>query len=421
LLDIFIGGRGYFDRGIFLSKQSLYSKTMALYSKIMTDKARITSRFLHLLVAAGIGLSMVFADTGVARADLASAFDRYRFGDYAGAIAEWEALGNAGDADALFNLGQVYRLGHGVDINLVTAEYLYRRAAEAGQIEAQNNLATIYYLGEGVDRRLGDAIRWWRTAARGGHAVAEYMMAILYFNGEGVPRDNIQAFAWIILAQEAGLGAATEAEAYIRSAITPNELNQGRLLARGLVDVPHNRSNLMLIIPTPVEINLSLVAAPGSPPEPPAPPAAPEVTVAEIFAPPRVPPTPPEPPQPPQARGSTPIAENTNPSSDYLVADDGPAPAGGDARDWANTGGVWRAQMGVFRSRDNAESLAAQLYIDAGDLLDGRSTAVVAIDLGPDRGIFYRVYVGPYNERAEVARACARFDARGIGCLPKSE
>ena len=42
--------------------------------------------------------------------------------DYAAAVAIWRPLAESGDADAQFNLGQAYRLGRGVTINLAAAK-----------------------------------------------------------------------------------------------------------------------------------------------------------------------------------------------------------------------------------------------------------------------------------------------------------
>ena len=67
-----------------------------------------------------------------ALADVKAGVDAWSRGDYAAAVREWEAPAAAGDPDAMFNLGQAYRLGRGVVMNPGRAEQLYARAAAAG-------------------------------------------------------------------------------------------------------------------------------------------------------------------------------------------------------------------------------------------------------------------------------------------------
>src|SRR5690242_19087033 len=52
--------------------------------------------------------------------------------DYASAVAIWTPLADKGDADAAFNLGQAYRLGRGVPVDLAKAQSWLEKAARAG-------------------------------------------------------------------------------------------------------------------------------------------------------------------------------------------------------------------------------------------------------------------------------------------------
>ena len=55
--------------------------------------------------------------------------EAWQRGDDATAVAIWRPLADKGDADALFNLGQAYRMGRGVKLDLVKAQDLFERAA----------------------------------------------------------------------------------------------------------------------------------------------------------------------------------------------------------------------------------------------------------------------------------------------------
>ena len=48
------------------------------------------------------------------------------------AVAIWRPLAEGGDADAQFNLGQAYRLGRGVPLDLAAAKIWFERAAQTG-------------------------------------------------------------------------------------------------------------------------------------------------------------------------------------------------------------------------------------------------------------------------------------------------
>ena len=55
-------------------------------------------------------------------ADVRAGVDAWSRGDYAAAVKEWRQPAINGDADAQFNLGQAYKLGRGVPVDLKAAE-----------------------------------------------------------------------------------------------------------------------------------------------------------------------------------------------------------------------------------------------------------------------------------------------------------
>ena len=60
-------------------------------------------------------------------------------GDYATALREWTPLAEQGDADAQYNLGVMYRKGHGVPQDKVYAHIWYNIAATSGNKKAIKN------------------------------------------------------------------------------------------------------------------------------------------------------------------------------------------------------------------------------------------------------------------------------------------
>jgi TPR repeat protein len=79
---------------------------------------------------------LVMFAPAAALADVGAEVDAWSRGDYPLAIREWQAPAERGDADALFNLGQAYKLGRGVKADLAKAEDLFGRAVAKGHLQA---------------------------------------------------------------------------------------------------------------------------------------------------------------------------------------------------------------------------------------------------------------------------------------------
>src|SRR5438045_9708289 len=84
--------------------------------------------------------------------------------DYSAAVAIWRPLAERGDADAQFNLGQAYRLGRGVPINLSQARTWFERAAGTGHLDAETTLGLLLF--QTADQAQG--LKWLRQAAEQG-------------------------------------------------------------------------------------------------------------------------------------------------------------------------------------------------------------------------------------------------------------
>ena len=62
---------------------------------------------------------------------------------------------------------------------------LWEGAAEQ-YVHAQFNLGLVYHLGHGVDVNYKKAVEWYKKAAKQGHADAQYSLGIMYERGQGV-------------------------------------------------------------------------------------------------------------------------------------------------------------------------------------------------------------------------------------------
>ena len=75
--------------------------------------------------------------------------DAYRRGDYATALRFWQPLAEQGNAEAQFNLGNMYKRGDGVPQEFAEATRLYRLAAEQGgdvRYEARRGGGSVFRL-----------------------------------------------------------------------------------------------------------------------------------------------------------------------------------------------------------------------------------------------------------------------------------
>ena len=90
-------------------------------------------------------------------------------GDFATALQEFTPLAEQGNADAQYNLGLMYKNGHGVPQDYAEAVKWYRLAADQGGAEAQSNLGNMYANGLGVLQDNQTAHMWYNIGAANGN------------------------------------------------------------------------------------------------------------------------------------------------------------------------------------------------------------------------------------------------------------
>jgi TPR repeat protein len=156
-----------------------------------------------------------------------SGIEAWQKGDYAGAVAIWRKLAEAGNADAAFNLGQAYRLGRGVKINLGAAQTWLLRAASKDHLEAQSTLGLLLF--DSGDMK--GAMRWLKAAAERGEPRAQLVYGTALFNGDGVPRDPVLGYAFVSRSASQGLAAAKGSLQDLQSLLPEQQRAQGEALA----------------------------------------------------------------------------------------------------------------------------------------------------------------------------------------------
>jgi TPR repeat protein len=94
-----------------------------------------------------------------------------------------------GDADAQYELGDIYYFGEDLDQDYVQAAIWYRKAAEQSHKDATYSLGLLYELGAGVPQDYAQARRWYAQASEQGQTDARYRLGMLYQNGQGMAQN----------------------------------------------------------------------------------------------------------------------------------------------------------------------------------------------------------------------------------------
>ena len=80
-------------------------------------------------------------------------------------------------------------------------------------------------------------------------------------------------------------------------------------------------------------------------------------------------------------------------------------------------GSVWSLQLTSFRKPENAEAHWRDLMRDHGALFAGLQKKILRFDLGPEKGVYYRLRVGPFADKAAADLKCRELTENELGCL----
>lgn len=107
-----------------------------------------------------------------------------------------------GHAKARYKLGWMYANGLTVRQDYFLAAKYYRLAATFNNDpEAQYRMGELHFNGRGVENDYGKAIQYYQQAAKQGHAAAQYILSSMYEEGWGINRDLVMSYVWLKLAE----------------------------------------------------------------------------------------------------------------------------------------------------------------------------------------------------------------------------
>lgn len=314
-------------------------------------------------VRAGMGMAALALLAAPALADVKAGVDAWTAGDFTRAVVEWQESAAAGDADALFNLAQAYRLGRGVAIDSARARALYEEAARLGHLKAADNYGLMLFQEGNQDQ----AMPLIRAAADRGDPRAQYVLGLSHFNADHAPRDWVRAYALMTLANSSGLPQAANALVQMDQHVPDAQRRQAQSLARELEASAKAQRSAELMA-------AELATRPAE--------SAPVLAVVSQPA-----------AQPArQSAVRSPVALPAQPVAQ-------PAPRQGK----------WRVQLGAFGVAANADRLWNQLSGNAA--LAGTTKTLLP------SGKVTRLLATGFANKAEATRACASLKRQGQACL----
>jgi hypothetical protein len=125
--------------------------------------------------------------------------------DYAQAMQWGHRAADQGFPAALDFIGYQYLRGWGVPENLDLAVG-YFKASSGKSAQGMYNLGECYFSGRGVDLDMARAVDCWKHAGDMGHGRAAARVAMAFMDGEGADPDKDEAIRWASRAAELGTG-----------------------------------------------------------------------------------------------------------------------------------------------------------------------------------------------------------------------
>ena len=149
-------------------------------------------------------LALTIPDDATAQNCLGDIYAKPPFGgthDFAQALKWYKKAAKQGYAKAQYNIGDMYRCGHGVPRDPAKAMKWYRKAAKQGYAKAQYDLGLSYLYGYDVKQDTAQAMNWWLKAAEQGYVQAQRGLGSIYYYRV---EDFVQAVHWYCKAAEQG-------------------------------------------------------------------------------------------------------------------------------------------------------------------------------------------------------------------------
>lgn len=334
-----------------------------------------TGSQLSKLAIAALALSLVATP---AVADVKAGVDAWGRGEYDAAVKQWRDPALKGDPDAQFNMGQAYKMGRGVKVDLNVALDWYRKAAAQGHLQAADSYGHLLH----YQNKIPESLPYLQASSDRGDPRAQYLLGTELFNGVHIAKDWVRAYALMTRASSAGMAPASRSLAQMDQFI-PLDQRQAATVMAGELEQRAGRARAAQVAGFPINT---------TPP-------------AKTTKPVKVPPS----NIPPASVPGFPPEYQNPPAAPVKVATPKPVPVK-TAPVKAATDGAWRIQLGAFGEEANAQKLW--------NTLEGKVAELAALQpYLKATGNVTRLQAGPFATRGSAEAMCGKVKATGQACL----
>jgi len=148
--------------------------------------------------------------------------------DYAKAAQWYELSAALGFAPAQYRLGNFNEKGLGMPRDTAKAKTWYQLAAQQGNASAMHNLAVLFAMGPDGAPDNDSAARWFSKAAELGVKDSQFNLGILSAKGLGVPRNLEESYKWFALAARSGDKDAEQKRDAVANVLKPEQLERAK-------------------------------------------------------------------------------------------------------------------------------------------------------------------------------------------------
>lgn len=110
-------------------------------------------------------------------------------------------------------------------------------------------------------------------------------------------------------------------------------------------------------------------------------------------------------------------ADAANPPPRDMVRMASLRPNGDEPSDTPVRERVWKVQLAAVRSTDSATREWERIRRQYDEIVGSLMLSVERADLGPDRGVYYRVRAGAFADKASASAVCKAMTRRNAGCM----
>jgi hypothetical protein len=124
--------------------------------------------------------------------------------DYGKALKWLKKSAYQENSNSQYWLGIMYLKGYSVTKDYEDAQYWFKKSAEQDDDLGQCGLGIIYFYGLGVSKDYEKALIWFQKSAEQGNTVAQNNLGSMYIYGNGVAKNYEKAISWVRKSAEQG-------------------------------------------------------------------------------------------------------------------------------------------------------------------------------------------------------------------------